>query len=90
VDTLRKLFDTFSLVHFAFWFVVGADMVWLKVPFWYGVAGVVVGAYVWEVVESVLERKNLVSGNENPLNRWASDPIVGLIGAGVGAMAVAI
>ena len=81
----NKLVDRWTLIHFAFWTVIGANITWHSIPFWIGALIVVGGAYAWEVLEAFLERKGLVTGSENPLNRWISDPAISVIGALFGA-----
>lgn len=89
IKTGESFFDAWSLVHFAFWFVVGADAAsqnWGGWPFW---VGVVIGAYIWECFEAfVLEPHGKVRHPEKPWNRWISDPLVGLVAAYVGAKIV--
>ena len=80
------MIDRWTLVHFLFWFVIGANYVWLKVPLPWAIGGTVAGAYAWEVVELLLERRGWVSGNEPARNRWISDPAVSLLGAACGAL----
>ena len=78
------MLDRWTLVHGAFWFVIGANIAWLSIPLVWGAVIVLGGAYTWEVIEMTLERHNLVGGSETPLNRWLSDPLVSVIGAILG------
>ncbi len=78
------MIDRWTLVHFAFWFVAGANFEWHRVPITWAVGIVLVGALLWEVAESWLERKGLVSGSEVWQNRWISDPLISFVGAGAG------
>lgn len=80
------MLDRWTLVHFAFWFVIGANYVWHSIPILLAVAITLIGAYLWEVIELLLERYNVVSGSETNVNRWISDPLISLIGAAAGAL----
>lgn len=90
IQTGKTFFDLWSLVHFAFWFVVGADIWALKA------AGKVKGlliplaismilALVWEIIERFgIEAHGLVAFPERWFNRWLSDPLMCLLGVLVG------
>jgi hypothetical protein len=75
--TGKALFDTWSAIHVSFWVVIGGNSVVLVVNPWHGFAGALIGAYVWEVVELMLERRTrLVKYPETWINRWISDPLI--------------
>lgn len=53
------------------------------------IVGVLLGAYAWEFVERfLLEPAGLIRYPEIWYNRWISDPLVGVVGAYLGAMLV--
>lgn len=81
----KGLIDRWTLIHFAFWGVVGANFMWHQVPLVIAVILTFVGAVAWELIEMVLEKYNLVTGSEKWFNRWVSDIIVAGMGAGAGA-----
>jgi len=77
--------DRWTLVHLAFWFVIGANMEDLQVPHWLRWPLIIVGALAWEVIEQGLEKyTSVVSEAESCLNRWISDPIMGILGGAAG------
>jgi len=77
--------DRWTLVHLALWFVVGANMQALGVPQLWRWPIILVGAYVWEIIESLLEEHTkLVMVQESPINRWVSDPLMGILGGSLG------
>ena len=90
-----SFFDVWSVVHLAFWLVVGSNVEaiaaakqheWKNVSL---VVGVLVGAYAWEFVERFLfEPAGYVRFPEIWYNRWISDPLVGVLGAFLGALLV--
>ena len=78
------MFDRWTLVHFAFWFVIGANYTWHGVPYLWAAIGTLVGALLWEVAETLLERYDLVVGKEKPINRWVSDILIAFVGSAAG------
>lgn len=90
IKTGESFFDLWSLTHFAFWYVVGADVKALQA------AGKVKGllyplllalafAFVWELVERYgFEPRGLVVFPERWWNRWISDPLMAVVGVWVG------
>lgn len=94
-STGTSLLDVWTVVHVAFWLVVGAnlqalsavrDQVWRAESI---VFGVLVGAIAWELVEGLLlEPAGYVRFPEIWYNRWVSDPLVGIFGAYLGMLLV--
>jgi hypothetical protein len=77
--------DRWTLVHLAFWFVIGANMEALHVDGIWRWALIIVGAYAWEVIETGLEKyTNVVAAPESYLNRWVSDPLMAVLGGLLG------
>ena len=82
--------DRWTLVHLAFWFVIGANMEAIGVPHTWRWPLILVGAFLWEVVETGLEKyTNVVVVPEGPWNRWVSDPIMGVVGGAAGMYLIA-
>lgn len=81
----EAFFDAWTVVHLAFWLVVGANMHALGVPQAWRWPLLVVGALVWEVAETALEKyTDLVAQPEGPWNRWVSDPLTSIVGGAAG------
>lgn len=79
------LIDRWTLVHLAFWFVIGANMEVLHIPHWFRWPGLLLGAFAWEVLEELLEvYTDMVAEPESRLNRWISDPLMAIIGGAAG------
>ena len=78
------MIDRWTLVHLAFWFVVGANFTWHGVPLLFAAIGTLVGAVAWELIELTLEKYNIVSGSEKWQNRWVSDIIIAFVGVALG------
>jgi len=77
--------DRWTFVHLAFWFVIGANTEALQIPHWVRWPGLLAGAFLWEVVEHLLEKHtSIVAEPEGYLNRWVSDPLMAIIGGGIG------
>lgn len=77
----EALLDRWTLVHLAFWFVIGANLEALHVPTYARWLVLMGGAYVWEVIEELLEvYTSVVAQPESHLNRWVSDPIMAIVG----------
>ena len=77
--------DRWTLVHIAFWFVVGANLQALGVEHMWRWPIILIGAYLWEVIESLLEEyTNIVAVPESVINRWVSDPFMSVVGGTVG------
>ena len=84
------MLDRWTLIHFAFWLVIGANIHWLSIPIWLGAVIVIGGAYAWEVIEMYMEKYEFVSGKESSKNRWISDPLISVIGAVAGFLWVSL
>jgi hypothetical protein len=77
--------DRWTIVHLSFWLVIGANMEALGIPQAWRWPLILVGALLWEVAETALEKyTNVVAEPESYLNRWVSDPIMGFLGGGIG------
>lgn len=77
--------DRWTLVHIAFWFVVGANLQALGVEYMWRWPIILIGAYLWEIIELLLEEyTNLVAVPESAINRWVSDPLMSVIGGTAG------
>jgi hypothetical protein len=83
--------DRWTLVHAAFFFVLGADWMGLGLPQHLGVLALplaliasLVLAFGWELLEGALEKRGLVKHPESKLNRWVSDPIFDTLGFFIG------
>ena len=81
---ISRLIDRWTLVHFAFWFVVGANFHLFGIPAFWQWFTVIGGVIVWELIEMALEHYKVIKGKESFLDRWISDPIIGILGAGAG------
>jgi hypothetical protein len=95
IVTGTSFIDVWTLVHFAFWFVMGAD--WESIrerrmlpALWVvSLAGVLAGAYIWEIVEQFyIEPAGMAKYPEGWINRWVSDPVVGVLGFVLGVLAI--
>jgi len=83
----EAFFDAWTIVHIAFWFVIGANMEHLGVSHWIRWPAALAGAYVWEVVEQWLEAHAPFDVTpESWQNRWISDPLMALIGTLLGML----
>jgi hypothetical protein len=89
----QTFFDVWSVVHLAFWLVVGGNLEALhqigKLP----ALGLAYGcgfalSFGWEILERILELNGLVKIPEGKLNRWVSDPLMALIGMALGIFLV--
>jgi len=81
----ESFFDAWTVVHLAFWLVVGANFEQVGVPHFWRWAIILVGAFVWEAIEVVLDsRTDLEMTHEGKLNRWVSDPIMAVAGGAAG------
>lgn len=82
---MNRLIDRWTLVHLAFWFVVGANFnLWgldNEVAQWSIVVG---GAVVWELVEMTLEKYVWKTPAEKFWDRWVSDILAAIAGAAAG------
>ena len=87
---MNNLIDRWSLVHFAFWFVVGANFHMLSLPLWVQLCIVAIGAVGWELIEIVLEKKDIIRGREVWYDRWVSDIFMAVFGAAVGMYWVSV
>ena len=85
IRTGKTFFDRWTLVHLAFWYVVGANLSSQKVSWWVSFGIMIVGAYLWEAFEQeILEPRGKVKFPEGKLNRWVSDPLMAVVGGGLG------
>jgi hypothetical protein len=67
--------------------VIGADLFALDVPMNERWIIILVGALLWEVIETGLEKfTDIVNEPESFLNRWISDPLMAIIGGYVGML----
>lgn len=81
----EALLDRWTLVHLAFWFVIGANMNALKVGNVWAWVLVMTGAFAWEVIETLLEKHtSAVAAPESYINRWVSDPLMAVLGTLLG------
>jgi fucose 4-O-acetylase-like acetyltransferase len=79
------LLDAWSLVHLAFWFMVGANLAQLNIALWLCWVLTIGGAFVWELIETWLDELDWFQmTKESKLNRWVSDPIMACIGMPIG------
>lgn len=77
-------FDEWSVIHFCIFCAIAGYVTMTKLP-WWGTMLIAVGAaFGWEVIEMVFEANQDTYVGEVWYNRWISDPLVDLIGAGVG------
>lgn len=82
-------FDAWTIVHLAFWFVIGANMEQLHFPHWLRWTGVIAVAYLWEVFESWLDSTSTIEmTRESWLNRWVSDPLMAVVGSMAGMLVI--
>ena len=85
----NAFFDAWTLVHLAFWFMVGANLEQLGWSQWVRWSLVAVFAFIWEAVETWLDaRTSLEMTHESWVNRWISDPIMAFVGAFLGMLAI--
>ena len=82
IRTGRTFFDVWSLVHFAFWFVVGSVPWSTKMSRPLALGLCLGGAYAWEVFERYAEKRwpNLWLNPESWQNAWISDPLMCMLG----------
>jgi len=86
----KAFFDAWSIVHFAFWLVVGANFEQLQLSPWLRWSLVIAGAFVWEFIEVALDTlTNLEMTHEGRLNRWVSDPLMAVAGSAAGMYLIA-
>jgi hypothetical protein len=85
----QAFFDAWTLVHLAFWFMVGANMEQLQWPHWLRWTLVGVFALLWEAFETWMdENTSLEMTRESWVNRWLSDPIMAFVGAFFGMLVI--
>lgn len=88
IQTGRTFFDAWTIVHIAFWLVVGANMgnPTLKISIWACWLTFIVGAVIWEVVEKFVVHQMLgwVAFPEVWYNSWISDILVAPLGGFIG------
>ena len=82
----KSVFDVWTVVHLAFWLVIGANMEALRIPHLWRWPLILVGAFAWEFFEQWLEtaKPDWIRHAEGPWNRWVSDPAMGIIGGACG------
>lgn len=91
IKTGKTFFDVWSVCHCFFWVVLGFNWgalapkhKWMALA-WLPFAVTLVLALLWEVAEKwYFEPHGWVLHPEVWYNRWLSDPLVGLIGMGLG------
>jgi len=91
VKTGRTFVDLWTICHLCFWVVIGFNWGALALKnkalhsWWLPYLCALAGAFLWEVFEGqVLERLGVVRYPEVWFNRWLSDPLVALVGVGLG------
>ena len=82
----ESFFDGWTIVHIAFWIVVAANFDNLQIPMiTWGLGLIFAATFVWEIIETGLEKwTDLVGVHESWLNRWVSDPLMGIVGGLIG------
>lgn len=87
----KVFLDRWTIVHLAFWLVVGANFAALSVPHAWQWPAIFVGAFFWEGCEVLLEkvRPGMVCTHETYINRWISDPLMGIAGGAAGMYLIA-
>ena len=81
----EAILDRWTLVHLAWWFVIGANMESQHMGWVARWVIIMVGAFAWEVIETAMEKyTSMVAQPESYLNRWVSDPLMAVIGGGAG------
>ena len=78
--------DAWTLVHLAFWFVVGANLASFDTPVWVCWLVFTGVALLWEVVEQLVVHRLLgwVRHPESWWNSWVSDVLAAWIGGFAG------
>ena len=87
----KVLLDRWSIVHFCFWLVIGANFEAMGVPMLWRWILIIAGALVWEGIELALEhyKPSAVVTHETAFNRWISDPLMGVVGGSAGMFLIA-
>lgn len=81
----KAFFDAWTVVHLAFWLVVGANFEQLELAQWLRWVLIMSGALLWEVVEIALASlTKMEMTQEGRLNRWVSDPLMAVAGSAAG------
>lgn len=90
IKTGQTFFDVWSIAHFAAGVVIGFDLASQNSSIWRVVLITLILGYLWEVVESGIERwlPKFIKHHEGLLNRWVSDPLMVLVGALLGSWIV--
>jgi hypothetical protein len=78
-----SLFDGWFIIHTAFWMVIGGNARAFQLKhnwaFAVALAGSLVFAYVWEFIETFLQKHtDIVLHHEGWLNRYVSDPLIAM------------
>jgi len=83
-------FDAWTIVHLAFWIAVGGNLEHLQLEHWIRWPAVLLGAYIWEILESWLDTSGLMQNmtRESWVNRWVSDPLMALVGTFLGMLTI--
>jgi len=87
----KVFLDRWTIIHLAFWLVVGGNFAAMSVPQVWRWPVILVGALLWEGFEVLLEkvRPTAVCTHETYINRWVSDPLMGIAGGVAGMYLIA-
>ena len=83
--------DFWSLAHFGLPLILGMDFESQKWSHALLFPLVMVGAFLWEVLERRMEKTGVpfrIEKHEGPWNRWVSDPLMAVIGYWFGVYGV--
>lgn len=82
----QSFVDAWTVIHVAFWLVVGGNLAAFDTPAWLCAIVFGVGALLWEVVEHFVIDKMLgwVKHPESALNSWVSDILAAFVGGYAG------
>lgn len=85
-QTGKSFFDGWSIVHLAFWIVIGSTIAAFHVPFLVGMLINMAFAYGWEIFERYAEKRwpNVWRHPESKINSWISDPLMCVLGTIIG------
>lgn len=85
IRTGETFFDVWSIVHFCTFLGFGATLQATKLPLWAVLLILLTLGFGWEVVERYVPFIHMhVKNPESWLNSWISDPIIDMLGGGVG------
>ena len=86
----KAFFDAWTIVHLAFWLVMGANFQQLGLFPWWRWSIIIIGAFLWECIEVALDTlTKMEMTHEGSLNRWVSDPLMAVIGSAAGMYLIA-